>query len=137
MQHTNQANSTDPDASEPFVEPSADEVSFGVRFLRAAIAGTAAALVYLLFFRKSYATVIGDVLLSTIIGYEKYHQLSYQQTYNYYISINAVLWFLMGALPFFVVKRISSGIWVLIAIIIGLVLCGCLIIIVAVSPIWP
>ena len=137
MQHSNQTNPTNPDASEPSTDTSADKVSFGIRLLRAVIAGIVSALLYLLFFRDSYAAVIGDVLLSAIIGYEKYHQLGYQQTYTLVYLINAILWFLMGALPFLVVKRISSGIWLLIASIIGLVLCGCLIIIVAVSPMFP
>jgi hypothetical protein len=140
MQHTNQANSTDPDASEPFLEPSTGKVSFGVRFLRAAIAGIVSALLYLLFFRESYASVVGDVLLSVIVGQEKYHQLNYELSYEQFhtlvYSINTIVWFLVGALPFLVVKRISSGIWLLIASIIGLVLCGCLIIIVAVSPMF-
>jgi uncharacterized Tic20 family protein len=136
MQHSNQENPTGSDHSEALPSNSADEASFRVRSFRAAIAGTVATILYLLIFRKSYAAVVGDTILWAIKG-DEYYLLGYKQIDTLVHSINAILWLLMGAIPFLILKRTTSGILLLIGITFGLVLCGCLIIIVAVSPMWP
>jgi hypothetical protein len=136
MQYSRKDNPAIPDDSEPAPSSSTDSAGSSKRLIRAAIAGTVAAILYLLIFSKSYAAVVGDIILLSIKG-DAYYQLGHEQIKILVHSINTILWFLLGGVPFLIVKRITSGFLLLLGIVIGLVLCGFLIIIVAVSPMWP
>ena len=138
MQYSSQQDPLSPGESGPTPILSVGRTNFRVRLLRATIAGVLSALLYLLVFKNSlYAPVVGDLLLSIMVGQKKYHQLDDALISTLVHTINTIIWFLMGGLPFLMVKRVSSGILLLVGIVIGLVLCGCLIIMVAVSPMWP
>lgn len=114
-----------------------EEVSrFSDRLLLALIAGFASLLLYVLIFSNSYAAIVGDVLLLQIMG-DAYYHLDSERISVIVHTINAISWFLCGAIPFLAFKQwwLNIGCWA--AVPIGLFACGFLMIIVAVSPLFP
>ncbi len=85
-------------------------------------------LIYLLFFSQSYAPIIGDLLLNLILGSAYYR---FNQNHNIYTLVlhfvNAIIWFLLGAVPFLLFKQIWLSVVLWLGIIIGVVSCGFLI----------
>ena len=76
------------------------------------------------------------MLLSWILG-DSYHHLGRECITSSVHLVNQICWFLAGVIPFSVIRRLEQAFIYWVGVIIGLVICGCLLIVVSVSLMFP